>query len=159
MSTKILVATDGGAPATRAVAVAVDLARRLGAQLGLVHVVDESRAFVPDLAVLDEVIMAELRRKGLAALDRACTSIRSTMKVERFLVDGDPGDAIIATARRWGADLIVIGSDSRGRLAHFLLGSTADAVIRKAPCPVVSVRALAAPAEINEQAMGVATAP
>ena len=158
MSTRILVATDGGAPATRAVEVAVDLARRLGAQLGLVHVVDESRAFVPDLAVLDEVIMAELRRKGLAALDRAYTSIRSTVKVERFLVDGDPGDAIIATARRWGADLIVIGSDSRGRLAHFLLGSTADAVIRKAPCPVVSVRALAAPAEINEKATDVATA-
>ena len=158
MSTKILVATDGGAPATRAVEVAVDLARRLGGQLGLVHVVDESRAFVPDLAALDEVIIAELRRKGLAALDRAYASVRSTVKVERFLVDGDPGEAIIATARRWGADLVVIGSDSRGRLAHFLLGSTADAVIRKAPCPVVSVRAFPAPAETNGETAGVATA-
>ena len=158
MNTKILVATDGGAPAIRAVEVAVDLARRLGAELGVVHVVDESRAFVPDLAVLDEAIIADLRRKGLAALDRAYASVGSTVKVKRFLVDGDPAEAIIATAQRWGADLIVIGSDSRGRLAHFLLGSTADSVIRKASCPVVSVRAVPAPADANGKTTGVATA-
>jgi len=158
MSTKILVATDGGAPATRAVEVARDLASRLGAQLGLVHVVDESRAFVPDLAALDEVIIADLRRKGLAALDRAYASVRSIVKAERFLIDGDPAQSIIATAERWGADLIVIGSDSRGRLAHFLLGSTADAVIRKAPCPVISVRAVPAAAETDGQTAAVAAA-
>ena len=158
MSTKIMVATDGGAPATRAVEVAVDLARSLGAELGVLHVVDESRAFVPDLAVVDEVIMADLRRKGLAALDRAYASVPSTVKVKRFLVDGDPAEIIIATAERWGAGLIVIGNDSRGRLAHFLLGSTADSVIRKAPCPVVSVRAVYSPADANAQTTGVATA-
>jgi nucleotide-binding universal stress UspA family protein len=59
------------------------------------------------------------------------------------MVEGDPAETILNSAREWNADLIVIGSDSRGRLAHFLLGSTADSVIRKASCPVLSVRAAA----------------
>jgi len=58
-----------------------------------------------------------------------------------YLREGDPADTILAMAAEWNAELIVIGSDSRGRLAHFLLGSTADSVIRKAKCPVVAVRA------------------
>jgi nucleotide-binding universal stress UspA family protein len=151
MIKKILVATDGGTPAVRAVEVAVQMAGQLSANLGMLHVVDEARAFVPDLGILDDVVIAELRREGIEALTQACALVPPEITVKRILVDGDPAEAILETAQSWGADLIVMGSDSRGRLAHFLLGSTADSVIRKAPCPVVSVRANvgAAPAKTD----------
>ena len=142
MIKRILVATDGGAPALRAVEVAAQLAEQLSADIAILHVVDDARAYVPDMGVLDDVVMAELRHQGVDALAQASARMPAGVKVERLLVDGDPADTIIATARQRGADLIVIGSDSRGRLAHFLLGSTADAVIRKAPCPVMSARAV-----------------
>jgi nucleotide-binding universal stress UspA family protein len=57
-----------------------------------------------------------------------------------MLLEGEPAETIIEAAKEWRADAIVLGSDSRGRLAHFLLGSTADTVIRRAPCPVLTVR-------------------
>jgi nucleotide-binding universal stress UspA family protein len=141
MINKILIAVDGSPPATRAVEVAIQLAQELGAQLAAVHVVDSSLAFMPEYAVLETTKMGEFRRIGRAALDEAGARVPASIQFEDMLIEGDPGDDIVATARKWGADLIVLGSESRGRLAHFLLGSTADSVIRKAPCPVVSVRA------------------
>ncbi|MBC8106225.1 MAG: universal stress protein [Anaerolineae bacterium] len=56
------------------------------------------------------------------------------------LPEGDPADVTVSTAKLCDADPIVIGTDRRGRLAHFLLGSTADSVIRRARCPVLVVR-------------------
>ena len=94
--------------------------------------------------------MVELRRIGRLALDEARAQVPDSLRLEDILVEGDPADLIIATAREWGADLVVLGNDSRGRLAHFLLGSTADAVIRKAPCPVVSVRATAPVGQLGQ---------
>ena len=140
MFKRILVAVDESQVSAEAVDVAAQLAAQLGADMGILHVVDDTRAFVPDVAMVDEVVMSELRREGIAALDAACARVPSGLKVERLLIEGEPCDMIVATAHDWHADLIVIGNVSRGRLAHFLLGSTADSVIRRAPCPVVAVR-------------------
>jgi nucleotide-binding universal stress UspA family protein len=140
MFKRILIAVDETRLASRVVDVAAALATQLGAQVAVVHVVDDSRAYVLDLAVIDSVTLAQLRRDGAAALDAACRRIPPELKAERLLVEGDPSEMIIETAREWRADLVVLGNDSRGRLAHFLLGSTADSVIRRAPCPAVAVR-------------------
>ena len=140
MFKKILVAVDETKLAARVVDVAAGLAMQLGAEVALVHVIDDSRAYILDLAVLDEVLLSNLRSDGVAALNGASQRIPPEVKVRRLLVEGDPSDMIISTAQESGADLIVLGNDSRGRLAHFLLGSTADSVIRRAPCPVVTVR-------------------
>ena len=142
MFTRILVAVDDSAPATRAVEVAIEFARQLaGARLVLAHVVDTALGFVPELAIWDARILAELRSEGEAILAAAAAHVPPDVPCERKLVEGDPAEMICSTAREWEADLIVIGTDSRGRLAHFLLGSTADSVIRRAACPVISVRA------------------
>ena len=53
--------------------------------------------------------------------------------------EGVPADEIVLAVRTWEADLIVIGTRGRNRVAEFLLGSVADAVIRRAPCPVLTV--------------------
>jgi len=141
MFKRILVAVDNSLPAGRALDTAVTMAQQLDAQLAVVHVVDWSRAFSPELAMVDQAKMTELRGEGVTVLQEACARVPQDLLEDGYLREGDPADTILAMAAEWNAELIVIGSDSRGRLAHFLLGSTADSVIRKAKCPVVAVRA------------------
>ena len=144
MFKRILVAVDDSSPAARAVDVAVGMAQQLGAQVAAVHVVDWSRAFVSELAIVDQEKLTALRGKAVTVLHEACARIPRDLLDDGFLREGDPAEMILAAAEEWDADLIVIGNDSRGRLAHFLLGSTADAVIRRAKRPVIAVRADAA---------------
>ena len=141
MAKKILIAVDQSAPAARAVDVAIELARDLHADLAAIHVVDVALAFLPEYAVIETTKMAELRQIGNDLLDEVRARVPQGVRLESFLVEGDPPEEILAKARTFAADLIVIGSESRGRLAHFVLGSTADSVIRRSACPVVSVRA------------------
>ncbi len=54
---------------------------------------------------------------------------------------GVPAEVIVAEAQAEQADLIVVGTHGRSGLPHVLLGSVAEAVIRKAPCPVLAVKA------------------
>jgi nucleotide-binding universal stress UspA family protein len=151
MINKILIAVDRSPPANRAIDMAIELAKELGAEVGAVHVVDSSLAYMPEYAVIDATKMMELNRIGRLALDEARARVPVSVQFEEMLVEGEPAEAIIETARTWRADLIVLGNDSRGRLAHFLLGSTADSVIRKASCPVVSVRVEDPVKKSNEQ--------
>jgi len=60
--------------------------------------------------------------------------------IEKMVVRGVPFVEIIKTAREKNADLIVIGTHGRTGIDHMLFGSTAEKVVRKAPCPVLTVR-------------------
>ena len=82
-----------------------------------------------------------MQQAGNELLRRHQSSLAREVPVVTQVVEGDPPEQIISVAVAVGADMIVIGTDSRGRLAHFILGSTADTVIRYAPCPVLAVRA------------------
>jgi nucleotide-binding universal stress UspA family protein len=64
-------------------------------------------------------------------------------EVEVETVLGDPRDAIVAQARDWGADLIVLGSHGRTGVKRWMLGSVAEAVVRHAPCSVEVARSRA----------------
>ena len=141
MYKKILVGIDDDKPSQRAVDSAVTLAEQLGSEILLLHVIDLARVFVPELGVSDRALLAHLHSIGGQLLERELDRVPNRIKSSPKQVEGEPAEMIIATAREWGADLIVIGSDSRGRLSHFILGSTADSVIRKASCPVMTVRA------------------
>jgi universal stress protein A len=61
------------------------------------------------------------------------------------IVSGVPAKAIVEYAGSLGADLIVMGTLGRGGMAHFLLGSVAERLVRNAPCPVLTVRHAKAP--------------
>jgi nucleotide-binding universal stress UspA family protein len=60
--------------------------------------------------------------------------------VERNLIEGDPPYEILRAATAYHADLIVMGTHGRGGVTRFIMGSVAEAVSRKANCPVVTVR-------------------
>jgi nucleotide-binding universal stress UspA family protein len=61
---------------------------------------------------------------------------------------GDPGREIVRAAQEWHADLIVLGTHGRNALGRLMMGSTAEAVFRHAPCPVLLVRQ--SPADVAE---------
>jgi nucleotide-binding universal stress UspA family protein len=140
MLKNILIAVNDSKPAWAALTRGAELAAQLGGRVMLLHVVDVDLAFVPELAAGNPRLLRELRRTGEELLRKMRARIAQAVECAQLIVEGESADGIITSARQWPADLIVIGSDSRGRLAQFLLGSTADAVIRHAPCPVLTVR-------------------
>jgi nucleotide-binding universal stress UspA family protein len=62
------------------------------------------------------------------------------LKGSKELVDGVPNVEIIRIAKKWSADLIVIGTHGRTGLTHLMVGSQADRVLRESTCPVVTVK-------------------
>jgi universal stress protein A len=88
---------------------------------------------VIDLTAEVEAQLHEIARQGL----------KEGVAVDVRVADGEPADAILRMARQEKVDLIVMGTHGRTGLSHLLLGSTAEAVVRAAACPVFTVRASA----------------
>lgn len=135
----LMVAVDGGEPSTWAAQVAADLARPLRADVVLVHVMDLNSSGASEIAFDAGASRAELLRRADDIFAAALSHFPHGAAVQRLLREGDPGKEVVASAAEWGADLVVMGTHGRGRLATFLLGSTAEAVVRGAHCPVVTV--------------------
>ncbi len=149
MYSRILVATDGSETSEMAVEQAARLAQDQRAQLRIVHVVEQSRlafAAAGPVAVDLEAILDALRKAGQEALDRAgAVARRVNVNAETAIVGDDAVDDRVAVilaqeARRWNADLIVLGTHGRRGINHLLMGSVAEAVVRISPAHVLLVR-------------------
>jgi nucleotide-binding universal stress UspA family protein len=140
---RILCPVDFSQSSDYALHYAVDLARTFDAQLTLLHVVEVpflpsyAMAGVPDLSLPLEQI-EEGARKGLARLVEQCR--KSHPKVETEMRTGTAFMEIITYAREINADMIVMGTHGRTGLSHIIIGSVAEKVVRKAPCPVLTIR-------------------
>lgn len=145
MFERVLIAVDRSAPAARAARVGGNLALRLGARVLLVHAVDSTYAYAAPAPALGAVppvgLYDELRRDGQELLTTVSGRFPASARPEALLREGRPARAILDAAREAGADLIVIGTHSRGGIERLILGSTAEAVLREAPCPVLTVQA------------------
>jgi nucleotide-binding universal stress UspA family protein len=140
----VLVATDFGEPAEAAVMYGRALARAFGATLHVLHVVQDvyhasygSEFYIPeDPDVQHEV--NEAVRKQLDTVVREATedgmTIRSALRMSNA-----PAPTIVQFAKDQNIDLIVMGTRGRKGVAHLLLGSVAEHVVRTAPCPVLTV--------------------
>lgn len=140
---RILVPVDFSAASRAALWRAGELATALGATIELLHVVD-----LPQPLVITEghvPLPPEYRRDVRRGAEDHLKEWLETAKVpatfQRSLGEGKPFVEIVKYAREHGVDLIVMGTHGRGGMAHLLLGSVADKVIRTAPCPVMTVRA------------------
>jgi len=145
---RILVPVDGSAPSAKGLQEAVKIGRQSRARLRLLHVVEEYSAFAaPEVGVnigplLDA--MKKAGRKTLARVERAARARAGRLRLDTVLVEdygGRVADAIVAQARRWRADLIVIGTHGRRGLQRALVGSDAELVVRYSPVPVLLVPA------------------
>lgn len=132
----ILVATDFGVAADAALTYGRALAHRFGANLDVLHVVENHflRAEVADPETMASVAMGQLNRR-LTDGDRRALRARSVVAVSDA-----PVEAIVGHARNAGIDLIIIGTHGREGMPRLLVGSVAESVVRTAPCPVLSVR-------------------
>lgn len=141
---RILVPTDFSKFSRNALTYATAFADKFGAELYLLHVVQNLAMMVPDTVnVVPPIIPSaeELTRAVRDALDRTV----SEGQLERFTVhkevrEGTPFYEIIQVAKEKDVDLIVMGTHGHSGLAHVLLGSVTEKVVRKAPCPVLTVR-------------------
>lgn len=147
MYRRVLVPLDGSATAARGVREAAGLAKAQGARLRLLNVLDE-RVFLATaegyaMSNITELIES-LRAEGQKALDEASKAVlRQRVKVDTSLVESRGrfvSDVILDEARKWRADLIVMGTHGRRGINRMLLGSDAERVLRNAPVPMLLVR-------------------
>ena len=140
---RILWPTDFSPLAKVALPHAVGLAAAAGAELVLLHVLPSLAAYaVPELA---GALSVSLQRKTRAAAQRQLRRLEKqvqgpTFRLHTVLTEGVPFDQILRAAKRLRCDLIVLATHGRTGLAHAIMGSVAENVIRRAPCPVLTVR-------------------
>lgn len=138
----ILVPTDFSEGAAAAAEYALALAAKIGAQIVLVHVM-EPTVYSVDFALTRPDISAEVREGAIQSLRRLTDDARSRgVPAEHTLMSGTPFVEIGKVAAERQADLIVMGTHGRRGLAHAVLGSTAERVVRTAPCPVLTLKAV-----------------
>ena len=147
MYQRILVPIDGSTTSGEGLDEAVKLARLTGAELRLVHVVDQltfATGLDPYGAYAGELITS-MRETGEGILAQARAKVEAHgIKVESKLFDNFAGrvsDMVVDEAKTWGADLIVIGTHGRRGVTRWMLGSDAEQIVRLAPVPVLLIRA------------------
>ena len=141
---RILAPTDFSDNSTRGVRYAAELAEKFQAELVLLHVVQDLALVLPDAVMptpvatpnLDDMIAAA--KTGIANLVGKLDLGRLNPKAEVRV--GVPAAEIVSAAGDLKADLLCVSTHGRTGLAHFLLGSVAEKIVRHAPCPVLSVR-------------------
>ena len=140
----ILVATDFSDASGPALTCAKELARQFASTLHLLHVVTDADVS-PGTEALWGFSETEVQRRWVdaaaAKLEGLCPAEERTALAVRTAVEvGPPADGVVRYAGDHRVDLIVMGTRGRGSVEQLLLGSVAAEVVRRAPCPVLTVR-------------------
>jgi len=137
---RILVPLDFSGKSRQALRYAAPLAEKFGAKIVLLHVVELVPVAVPEM-VLMQADLAPTERQASGHLRELARTLLPADLFERGLVVvGHPAVEILAVARREKADMIVLTTHGHSGLKRFIIGSTAEQVVRHATCPVLSVR-------------------
>jgi nucleotide-binding universal stress UspA family protein len=129
---RILVATDFSLCSLNALGRAEELARKLDAELVLLHV-----ASVPVAGAKTAGVAHAAAERELAGTVRQL--LHHGVKARSLLREGAPDEEILSAAETERVSLVVMGTHGRKGIAHMLLGSVAERVVRAAPCPVLTV--------------------
>lgn len=139
---QILVPVDFTKYSDEALRVAADMARRYQASLALIHVLDPL-----DYAVAEyEAEPNERRRLALSEIEKALDAAKrvalsaGVSGVTTRAIEGGVSDGIVDFASRANCDLIVMGTHGRTGIKRAVIGSVAEAVVRRAECPVLTVK-------------------
>jgi nucleotide-binding universal stress UspA family protein len=140
---RILCPIDFSDASRSALETAADLARRSGASLTLFHAYPVPGYTFPDGSfVASSKMLEELADQAKRHLDewKGIATGLGVAAVDAATAVGEPAHEIVAFAKEKGSDLVVVGTHGRTGLQHALMGSVAERVVRKAPCPVLTVR-------------------
>ena len=140
---KILVPIDFSDYSKSALKYAVNFCKNFKADMFLIYVV-EPVIFPPDFSmgqIAIPSVNSEWDERARQELDKlAKEEIPSSVTVKTIIKTGKPFFEIIETADELDFDLIIIATHGRSGVEHILFGSTAEKVVRKAPCPVLTLR-------------------
>ncbi|GJQ24190.1 MAG: universal stress protein [Planctomycetia bacterium] len=121
---------------------AIEFAEKYQAKLYLMHVLDIrvydiNNPELYNINIVDEETIEKLRERLLRCVNE---DTRGRISVEALIIQGVPFAEIIKVSKEYGIDLIVIGTHGRTGLSHAIMGSVAEKIVRKAPCPVLTIR-------------------
>ena len=137
---KILFPTDFSESAENASNYAISMAEKFGSKVFAVHVV-EPFTYTSDLGIDMGNQFQVMEATAKRFLEEAVTSIREkNIDVEGILLTGEPFVEIIKFAKQEQVNLIIMATHGRSGIEHILLGSTAEKVVRKSPCPVLTIK-------------------
>ena len=142
---KILVPTDFGEAADAALNYARALARNFDASIDVLHVAEDvsARLLAGEMYVaVPQALQQDVENAARKQLDdRLIDNDPDPLPVRPVVFASNaPAMSIVSYAKETGADLIIMGTHGRGPVAHLLMGSVAERVVRLAPCPVLVVR-------------------
>ena len=152
MFQKILVPLDGSEPSSKALGYGIDLAKKFGSEIMLLHIYSKAVPFVtPETGVLPtpSVASAEITAEVIEAARRIGNKILAEAKhtvekqkipVKVVLKEGDAVHEIVRAAKEEKIDLIVMGARGVSRIKELLLGSVSHGVCRKTHCSVMIVK-------------------
>lgn len=143
----ILVPHDFSASANHAAAIARDEAKAHGAKLQLLHVIDLPTQFRPDTVIVPESTGAPINVKDYAVSqaethlqDLVARLAKDGVVAASFIRIGNAVDEIVRFVDENSIDLVVMGTHGRSGLAHLLVGSVAERVVRTCKAPVLTIR-------------------
>lgn len=139
---KLLLATDFSGWANRAEEYACTLSASWHAHLTVMTVLEFPPGLNPDYPVNQRYLTDRTKEATEQLAEFKQRASEKGIAVATRIVTGIPSEEVTAVARDEGSDLIVVGTKGKTGLAHVLLGSTAERVIRMAPCPVLAVHAM-----------------
>jgi nucleotide-binding universal stress UspA family protein len=141
---RILVPLDFSESSIDALRFALPFAREFGARLDLLHVIEPAARFSGppgDMGYLPPTYDKQQQRDAAARLKKlAATEVRRPVHANTLVREGAPARVINAVAGERRSNLLVLSTHGHTGLKRFFLGSTAEAVVRRAPCPVLTVR-------------------
>jgi nucleotide-binding universal stress UspA family protein len=140
---RILLPTDFSAYSATATKYACELVTKFDAELHLLHTLEVHLASTPTFGM--GLALPRYVPESKAAAEKALAGVLDPQwavgrKVVQAVVEGSPKVEIIRYARTQEIDVIVLTTHGRTGLAHVLMGSVAESVVRTAPCPVLTVR-------------------
>jgi len=143
MFSRILVALDGSEYSRQALRYAMEIAKKFGARLTLLHVVVRPlHVYGDEGVVLTEAPDKRLEEEGQKVLRKAKEQAEvEGVGADTMMVVGDPAEELLRVSKE-GNDLMVLGSRGLSRVRAFLLGSVSSRISHHAKCPVLIVKPL-----------------
>ena len=135
----ILVPHDFSETSEAAMSYGIELARLFGANLHILHVSDKARfEMATEFPLGLDMSLEDAIRERLSKIMASREQL--DLKPTFLVLSGAPAVEIVRYASDHAINLIVMGTHGRGAVAHALMGSVAERVVRHAPCPVLTVR-------------------
>ena len=137
---KILYLTDFSEASEYAGQYAISIAGKYGCRLYVAHVV-EPFTYADDFGIDYGAQLREMEATARRLLDDTAASMKRTgADVESILLSGNPSAEIVKFAKEETIDLIVMATHGRSGVEHLFMGSVAEKILRKSPCPVMTVK-------------------